>query len=96
MKELRGRNKVFENHKFFDTSLNDFARIDDALAGYACACGGLKGLCLDFTVIEWQPKLANSTLVMRRDVRNYCPDGHSPVKCVKFLKLHGPHHDVNH
>ena len=31
------------------------------------------------------------SLVMRRDVRNYCPDGNSTVKCVKFLILHGPH-----
>ena len=64
-------------------------------SGYAWACGGLKGLCLDFTVIgrssQIWPELY--TLVMRRDVRNYCPDDNSTVKCGKFLILHRPTHD---
>ena len=45
--EVKGRKQSVENHKFFDTSLNDFAGIDDALL----VVPGLVAVLKDYALI---------------------------------------------
>lgn len=48
MREVKGgRKQSVENHKFFDTSLNDFAGIDDALL----VMPGLVAVLKDYALI---------------------------------------------